>query len=104
MNMQCHDMLQNLVILACLGVLSWGKTLVLQLQCFHLLKTIKNSKENMSKSLFNVPTFLWVLENCETWWKNQSLRCGPNAKRINSIGPFYKKLLIFESFWSEQNN
>jgi hypothetical protein len=102
--MQCYDMLQNLVILACLGLLSCAKTLVLQLQCFHLLKTIKNSKENMSKSLFNVPTFLWVLENCETWWKNQSLRCGPNAKRINSIGPFYKKLLIFESFWSEQNN
>jgi len=58
MNMQCHDMLQNLVILACLGLLSCGKTLVLQLQGFHLLKIIKNSKEKYQTTLFNVPNIL----------------------------------------------
>ena len=75
-------MSQNMNVLACLGPLSCAKTQVPQLQCFHLLKTIKNIKENMSKSLFNVPTFLWVLEKYETWWKNPALRWGPNAKRI----------------------
>ena len=54
-NMQCYDMLQNMVILACLGLLSCAKTLVLQLQGFHLLKIIKNSKEKYQTTLFNVP-------------------------------------------------
>ena len=54
MNMQCYDMLQNMVILACLGLLNCSKTLVLQLQGFHLLKIIKNSKEKCQTTLFNV--------------------------------------------------
>jgi hypothetical protein len=58
MKMQCHDMLQNMVILACLGLLSCSKTLVLQLQGFHLLKIIKNSKEKYKATLFNVPEIL----------------------------------------------
>ena len=75
-------MSQNMNVLACLGLLSCAKTQVPQLQCFHLLKTIKNSKKNMLKTLFNVPTFLWVSEKYETWWKNPALSCGPNTKRI----------------------
>jgi hypothetical protein len=55
MKMQCHDMLQNMVILACLGLLSCSKTLGLQLQGFHLLKIIKNNKEKYQTTLFNVP-------------------------------------------------
>jgi hypothetical protein len=49
MKMQCHDMLQNMVILACLGLLSCSKTLDLQLQSFHLLKIIKKAKENVKQ-------------------------------------------------------
>jgi hypothetical protein len=58
------------------------KTLGLQLQSFHLLEIIKNSKEKCQTTLFNVPEILWVREKCETWWQNRALKCGPNAKRI----------------------
>ena len=56
--MQCYEMPQNMDALACLDQLGGSKTQGLQLQGFHLLKIIKNSKEKYQATLFNVPEIL----------------------------------------------